>query len=539
MNSLRARLIVAFSVVALVPLAIATFLLGGRIETMVRDQARERLSVTLGTLQRQMAAEEQRLSERLAILGRDAQLKRLYLLRPGSDRELTEYVGERKLLLELDYLYVSDAGGTAVSGEQPTAGLASGAEAAIFYQGERVGAVHGGTLFNQAALERMGANAGVELILRDATGAVIANTLGPRLEPRRTDVGPNARLVVGGRSFWTRQVELDFGVQGSATLTGLVSTQPADRAIAALRTATLVLAAICVAIAILLGLFWSSQVSRPVEQLAAFAGRVAEGSWDEPLHLRSVRELETLVEALDRMRRDLGTYREKLVVSERHAAWSEMARSVAHEVKNPLTPIAIAIADLKRSYEQKRPDFPAILDEAARTIADEVETLKRLLQEFSEFARFPAPQLSPCALGEILSDLRALYAREVEEGRLRFQIAAEPLDVSADRGQLRQALLNLILNARDAAGATGTVTVSASRTERDALLTVRDTGPDLSLEERKRLFTPGFTTKVAGSGIGLTIVERIVSEHGGSIAVESSPGAGTSFHVRLPLLRGI
>lgn len=539
MNSLRARLIIAFSAVALVPLAVATFLLGGRIETMVREQARERLEAALGTLQRQVVLEEEHLSERLAILAKDAQLKRLHLLRPGSDSELAAYLGERKVLLGLDYLYVSDAGGTAISGEQPTAGFASGAKAEILYFGERVGTVHGGTILNQAALERMGASAGVELILRDGAGAVIANTLGPGLEPRRTDVGPNARLVVGDRSFWTRQVALRAGETGAATLTGLVSTEPADRATASLRVATLVLAAICVAIAIVLGLFWSSQVSKPVERLAAFAGRVAEGNWDEPLHLRSVRELEALVEALDRMRRDLGTYRERLVVSERHAAWSEMAKSVAHEVKNPLTPIAISIADLKRSYEQKRPDFPAILDEAARTIADEVETLKRLLQEFSDFARFPAPQFARCALGELLSDLRTLYARDAEEGRLRFEISGEPLEVSADRGQLRQALLNLILNARDAAGATGTVTVTAARSERQALLTVRDTGPGLSAAARERLFVPGFTTKATGSGIGLAIVQRIVSEHGGAVDVETSPEAGTAFHVRLPLLKGI
>src|SRR5207244_4606665 len=119
------------------------------------------------------------------------------------------------------------------------------------------------------------------------------------------------------------------------------------------------------------------------------------GEWEEPLTLHSVHELQTLVEALDRMRRDLQSYREKLVISERQAAWSQMARKVAHEIKNPLTPIAISVADLKRSFEQKRPEFPEILAQAVKTIADEVETLKHLLQEFSDFARMPAPKLAP------------------------------------------------------------------------------------------------------------------------------------------------
>ncbi len=538
MNSLRARLIVAFSVVALVPLAIAMALLGSRIESMVKEEARERLGATLGTLQQQVETEGKRLVERLAILGRDPQLKRLYLLRPGSERELSEYVAERRFLLGLDFLYVTDSTAAEVAGERPGAGLTQEAEAAIRYQGDVVGIVHGGILFDRAVLERLGTNGGIDLILRDASGAVVAHTLDPRIEPPRSDVNSIARVSIGGRWFWGRQIALEIGPERSATLSGLASTEPADRAIGALRAATLVLAVLCVAIAVILGVFWSTQVSKPVERLAAFAGQVAEGSWDEPLHLRSVRELETLVEALDRMRRDLSAYREKLVVSERHAAWSQMARAVAHEVKNPLTPIAISIADLKRSYEQKRPDFPEILDQAARTIADEVETLKRLLQEFSEFARFPAPRLAPCAVSEILADLAALHAREIAEGRLAIDPPSEPLELSADRGQLRQALLNLILNGLDAAGVAGTVTLSAARSGRDALLLVRDSGRGLAPEERARLFVPGFTTKTHGSGLGLTIVERIVSEHGGSIAVETAPGQGTTFQIRLPLARG-
>lgn len=538
MNSLRARLIVAFSVVALVPLAIATALLGARIESMVRDQARARLTAALGSIQQQVAAEGERLAERLAILGRDPSLKRLYMLRPSSERELREYVSERRFLLGLDFLYVADRDGVVVAGEEAGAGVAQAAEAAILYQGETVGAVRGGVRFDDAALERLSASGGIDLVLRDDSGAAVANTLEPRIEPRLGAVAPNARLVIGGQSYWAREATLQIGPRRAATLTGLVSTAPADRAIAALRIATLILAAACVALAILLGLFWSAQVSKPVERLAAFAGQVAAGSWDEPLHLRSVRELETLVDALDRMRRDLAAYRDRLVVSERHAAWGQMARSVAHEVKNPLTPIAISIADLKRSYEQGRPDFPAILDQAARTIADEVETLKRLLQEFSEFGRFPAPALAPVALGELLADLQILHTRDIAEGRFRFEVVKEPLVVSADRGQVRQALVNLLLNALDAAGPAGHVTVSASREGGDARIVVRDTGPGLGPEAKASLFVPGFTTKAHGSGLGLTIVERIVNEHGGSIAVESSPGQGTAFHLRFPLARG-
>src|SRR5262249_43820248 len=156
----------------------------------------------------------------------------------------------------------------------------------------------------------------------------------------------------------TRDVPLSLGTDRGASILGLVSTAPVDRTIAVVQWTSLVLGALGFLIAIALGVLWSSQVSRPVERLAAFSDRVAQGEWDEPLALKSVRELETLVAALDRMRGELRGYRDRLVISERQAAWSQMAQQVAHEVRNPLTPIAISIADLKRSYDQERPEFP-------------------------------------------------------------------------------------------------------------------------------------------------------------------------------------
>src|SRR5206468_7617710 len=206
--------------------------------------------------------------------------------------------------------------------------------------------------------------------------------------------------VIAGTSYWSRS--LLIGPQATEPghavdphvlpkITGLVPTAAADRTIAALQLTSLLLGLLGLAVAIGLGALWSSQVSRPVEQLAAVSQRIARGEWDEPIRIRSVRELQTLIAAFERMRADLGDYRERLLTSERQAAWGQMARTMAHEIKNPLTPIAISIADLRRSFEQKREDFPAILEQASRTIGDEIETLKHLLQEFSDFGRLPAP----------------------------------------------------------------------------------------------------------------------------------------------------
>jgi len=212
-----------------------------------------------------------------------------------------------------------------------------------------------------------------------------------------------------------------------------------------------------------------------------------------------------------------------------------MARKVAHEVKNPLTPIAISIADLKRSYDQKRPDFPEILDQAVRIIGEEVETLRRLLQEFSDFGRIPPPVLAPCRVSDLLGGLEALYAGDISAGRLTVTRPSTEITFPADSGQIRQSLINLIKNGLEALNGTGRVTVSA-RSDDDAVeIVVADSGPGLTEEQRANLFVPGFTTKSHGGGLGLTIVQRIVSDHGGVIAVDAGRSGGTAFRLRLPL----
>jgi len=164
-----------------------------------------------------------------------------------------------------------------------------------------------------------------------------------------------------------------------------------------------------------------------------------------------------------------------------------------------------------------------------------VETLRRLLQEFSDFARIPAPRIAPCRVSQLLGDIEALYGREVSAGRLVVDRPGAEITVPADAGQIRQALINLIKNGLEALNGDGRVTVTA-RAHEDALeIAVADSGTGLSEEQRANLFVPGFTTKTHGSGLGLTIVERIVSDHAGTIAVDPGSGRGTTFRIRLPL----
>jgi nitrogen fixation/metabolism regulation signal transduction histidine kinase len=581
MNSLRTRLILGFSLVALVPLALAMLLLGTRIQRTVHDQAAARLAAALNVLRGELENDGERLQARLALIARDPQLKRMFLVGSADDLELRQYLADQRFLIGLDYLAVADSAGrlradaaTAPAARTLSARAALGAEmlpvlpdsglavvsvtslralaldarAAIPYQDTTVGFVRGGMLLDALFLKRLQRASGLELVLRDGSGRVLATTLqggdagvvlkgGAKL-PGASDTAA-VRVVFAGRSYLMRDAVLGIGSGQAARLTAFASTATADDALAVLRSTSLALGLLGLLLAVLLGGMWSHQLSRPVERLADFSDRISRGEWDEPLELVSMRELQTLVRALERMRGDLGAYRDKLRTSERQAAYGQMARKVAHEIKNPLTPIAVSVAGLQRAYDQQQPDFGSTLAEAVRTVGEEVLRLKMLLQEFSDLGRFPSPRPLRFDMGDLFVDLRTMYAHEVAARRLAFEWPSTPLMITADRDQLRQAIINLLQNALDAtAEKFGHVWVEALAQAGALWLVIRDDGPGLSEEQRAQLFVPGFTTKAHGSGLGLTIVERIVSDHGGSIEVHSVPDEGTTFAIHLALDSG-
>jgi signal transduction histidine kinase len=575
-NSLRARLIWGFSLVAVVPLSLALALLGTRIRQTMEQQSAVRLESAIGVARGELVADGQRVGARVALLARDPQLKRLYLVETAGDLELRQFLAEQRFLLGLDYLAVIDSGGRVsadasfaipVAGRtwsEPldvetlpvaadsglsvlampnTSGLALDARAPIVYAGARVGLVRGGVRVDSTFLARLQRLSGLELLLRDAQGHVLATTLRGREAPAMRPADPTvARVRLDGHTYLTREVDLRLGPGGAPPrLTALASTAAADDAMTVLGSTAVVLGVLGLLLAVVLGVVWSHQVASPVVRLAGFSERISRGEWDEPLAMESMHELQTLVDALERMRNDLRTYRDHLRASERQAAYGQMARKVAHEIKNPLTPIALSVQGLKRSYDQKHPDFGATLEEAVRTVGEEVQRLKALLQEFNELGRFPPPRPVPFLVGELMNDLRTLFHHEVAAGRLAFDMPRAVPTLIADPGQLRQALLNLIQNALDATAegapggnGPGHVRVATAGNGDKLFIEVSDDGPGLSEQQRAQLFMPGFTTKTHGTGLGLTIVERIISDHQGTIEVDSAPGRGTAFVIQIP-----
>jgi nitrogen fixation/metabolism regulation signal transduction histidine kinase len=234
------------------------------------------------------------------------------------------------------------------------------------------------------------------------------------------------------------------------------------------------------------------------------------------------------------------------------AAWQEVARRVAHEVKNPLSPIRVAVENLRRTRRMAPNDFERSFEEETATILEEVESLRRLVEEFSEFARLPPPRPAPCDLRQVLAQALALFAPRVQAAGIEVEVLdgglSEP--VTADAEQIGRALKNVLANALDALEGAGSarerrvsialrpVVVSrAAAPERFAEIEVRDNGPGFAPEALRRVFEPYFTTRAGrgGTGLGMAIAYRIVTDHGGRIQADEAPGGGAVVTVRLPV----
>ena len=216
--------------------------------------------------------------------------------------------------------------------------------------------------------------------------------------------------------------------------------------------------------------------------------------------------------------------------TERVAAWRELARRLAHELKNPLFPMQLTVENLQRAREQTPEQFDEVFRESTTTLRAELENLKTIVGRFSDFARMPPPELRPVNLNEIARGVVKLFEPQ-------FSAVGRPpitpelyLDeklpvIQADAILLHRALENLVLNSLDAMPAGGTLTVRTGHDDGMVRLDISDSGSGLTPEECERLFTPYYTTKRHGTGLGLAIVQSVVSDHGGTIAVESEPGA--------------
>ena len=290
--------------------------------------------------------------------------------------------------------------------------------------------------------------------------------------------------------------------------------------------------------AIVCSLWIAARVSRPIEELAAAAEEVAGGNWETRVPERGRDEVGVLARSFNHMTAQLVSQRERLVQTERVAAWRELARRLAHELKNPLFPLQLTVENLARARQLPEAEFDEVFRESTATLGMEIANLKTIIGRFSDFSKMPKPELERIDAKDAIERVRSLYEAAGEQNavktRFEVQLSAQPMPLDADPELLHRALSNLVLNAMDAMPEGGTLTLSAQPKGETVELRVADTGQGMTPEECARLFTPYYTTKEHGTGLGLAIVQSVVADHGGAIAVESQTGGGTAFVITLP-----
>jgi nitrogen fixation/metabolism regulation signal transduction histidine kinase len=304
------------------------------------------------------------------------------------------------------------------------------------------------------------------------------------------------------------------------------------------KTAALVALA-ALLIGLLLSWWVSRRITRPVEELANGARDVASGRWDTHIDVRGSDEVGQLAAAFNDMTRTLASQKEKLVQTERVAAWRELARRLAHELRNPLFPLQITVENLQRARQLGPKQFQEVFSEATATLKAELANLNSIVGRFSDFSKMPAPQFTRVNVNEVLRNAVRLFEPQFTAvGKpsiaTEFFLSESLPEIDADPDLLHRAFQNLVLNALDAMPAGGTITFKSSDAGESLRIEVADTGKGLTPEECSRLFTPYYTTKQLGTGLGLAIVQSVVSDHHGSISVSSEEGRGAAFRIDLP-----
>lgn len=303
------------------------------------------------------------------------------------------------------------------------------------------------------------------------------------------------------------------------------------------------ISAVVAAAAILVGLlvtFWvSARITRPIEELAEGAREVAAGHWDTRINLRGRDETGQLASAFNHMTQTLASQRERLVQTERVAAWRELARRLAHELRNPLFPLQITVENMQRAQRLSHDQFLEVFNESTATLKAELANLNSIVNRFSDFSKMPPPEFSRVDINEVIRSAVRLFEPQFHEVG-KPTIATEYFlkeglpEIDGDPELLHKAFQNLVLNALDAMPAGGTLNFRTAETQPGVRIEVSDTGKGLTPEECSRLFTPYYTTKQQGTGLGLAIVQSVVSDHRGTISVASEEGHGTTFRIDLP-----
>jgi nitrogen fixation/metabolism regulation signal transduction histidine kinase len=287
---------------------------------------------------------------------------------------------------------------------------------------------------------------------------------------------------------------------------------------------------------LILGRILAKRITHPLRRLVKASRSIGAGQRDIKLPAAGPDEVGELVQAFGRMQQELDINDARLRRTERVAAWQDIARELAHEIKNPLTPIQMAIETLRRAHSRQHERFDELFTESSETILEEVARLSKIVSQFSQFARMPNPEPRQHLLNDVVRSVSILYRDHPV--RVTESLDEAVGEVLIDPERMTQVVQNLVLNGVQAVEGTdrkGLIQLKTRRTSSDTVeLVVEDNGPGIAPDDMPRVFTPYFTSKTGGTGLGLAVVHRIVSGHNGRIGVKSEVGQGTHFIVQLP-----
>ncbi len=283
--------------------------------------------------------------------------------------------------------------------------------------------------------------------------------------------------------------------------------------------------------ALFISYFISKKITKPIEKLTTATTQIGKGDLQYKIDIKGNDEFSGLAMAFNNMTSELKANQDQILQLEKMATWQQLARRLAHEIKNPLTPIQLMAQQMRDKYPGNDASYQKMLEECSEIIEDEVGSLKNLVQEFSDFARLPEFKAEKQNILALISSIKKLYLHS----SLEVLVPEKAVEVSFDYDYLKRVLINLVDNAIAASTPNKPITISLVENDSFIELMVSDGGEGISPENLQKVFEPYFTTKRSGVGLGLAIVKKIIEEHGGKISAESDLGKGTTFTIILTL----
>jgi len=578
---LRIQLTVAFSALVAVAVTLTSWVALSRVEGAFSSNFERRVTTLLNGVDRRLDGLGRETSQRMESLAAGMQKQPLaqhFLVVPDpSHREVIESAVHLRSLSSLDLLQILDDEGVILSSAQwpervgfsdpsllqlpegeaafrlqstPEGELLAQVVRTVAVLGDRRVHLVGGETLNETFLRQASPSQGEMVLLLgvdlqpiSVVGAVSAVDAAEMqlsqnlLDGVATGTATRGRLKAADDSVWTA---------GSRPLRGeaeeLLGTLVvgADRGqleglISRLRNRFLIIGALGVLLAAAVGLWVARQITRPVEELVRGVELISAGREHEPFRTGGDNEIGRLMTAFSRMDHSLRAQQRRLLSAERVAAWREVAQRMAHEVKNPLSPIRLTMENLIKARRQKPEMFDELFEDGSRAILEEVSQLVSIVTEFSQFARLPVPSPGWVDLDALVDSVVSLYTKDTDLTVKRVQEA--PLsEVFLDGELISGAVKNLVKNAVEAMEPQGggELQVTTGLDGENAYIEVCDTGPGFPEDTAGIVFEPYFTTKVKGTGLGMAIALRIISEHGGSLSADNRPGGGARVLVTLP-----